>query len=271
METWRGLFEPHGIEVAQVLASKSDFQSRGHYLNMRGCIEGLLGAGLLPIANENDVVSVTELMFTDNDELAGLLAAMLDADRLCLLSTVDGVLDADGSTIERWDDERHRIADLVQAGTSQLGRGGMHNKITVARRAAGLGVETTIADGRRAGILRELAEGRHAGTRFPARPAASPARRWLASMADHTLGSVTVNPGAEAALLDRQRLTSLLPVGVERVAGDFHRGDVIEVRAGDGRLLGCGRAQYDREEAERTIGQRDQRPIIHYDYLYLID
>ena len=90
METYRALFEQHGLVVAQVLASKADFQTRRHYLNMRGCIEALLTAGIVPIVNENDVVAITELMFTDNDELAGLLAGMVNADRLCLLSTVPG-------------------------------------------------------------------------------------------------------------------------------------------------------------------------------------
>ncbi len=90
METYRELFQRHGLPVAQVLTSKSDFQTRRHYLNMRGCIEALLSAGVVPIVNENDVVAVTELMFTDNDELAGLLAGMVKADLLCLLSTVPG-------------------------------------------------------------------------------------------------------------------------------------------------------------------------------------
>ncbi|NIP17088.1 MAG: glutamate 5-kinase, partial [Xanthomonadales bacterium] len=91
MQTYREGFARHGLAVAQVLASKSDFQTRNHYLNMRNCIEGILAAGIVPVVNENDVVSITELMFTDNDELAGLLAGMVNADLLCLLSTVEGV------------------------------------------------------------------------------------------------------------------------------------------------------------------------------------
>ena len=113
METYRALFAERGLAVAQVLTSKSDFQTRGHYLNMRGCIDALLGAGMVPIVNENDVVAITELMFTDNDELAGLLAGMVNAELLCLLSTVPGVLDGDPedpatSCIGTWDDGLHR-------------------------------------------------------------------------------------------------------------------------------------------------------------------
>ena len=273
MQTWQDLFARHGVQVAQVLASKSDFQTRNHYLNMRNCMEGILAAGIVPVVNENDVVSITELMFTDNDELAGLLAGMVGADLLCLLSTVPGVYDAgdSGQTISVWDDARHRMEEVVGAGTSRLGRGGMHSKLTVARRAAALGTEVWIADGHATDILLDIAAGEAAGTRFPRGAAASPAKRWLASADGHAAGAVMVNEGAARALLDRSRLTSLLPVGVTGLEGDFKRGDVIRILDPAGQVLGCGRSQYDRQEAERYLGQREQKPLIHYDYLYLTD
>jgi glutamate 5-kinase len=272
MERWQQAFRRHGMTTAQVLLSKSDFQSREHYLNTRTCLEGALDAELLPVINENDVVAVTELMFTDNDELAGLLAAMVDAQRLVLLSTVPGVLDpVDGQPIGRWDEEHHSIETVVQNGTSRLGRGGMHSKLAVARKTAGLGVTVFIADGREADVLIRVASDQPVGTRFDASPRATPARRWLAGMEGHSTGIVVVNDGARDALLDRHRLTSLLPVGVERVEGDFHRGDVIDVHDRSGRLLACGRAAVDAAAARATLGQRDQKPLIHYDYLYLID
>jgi glutamate 5-kinase len=272
MERWQKAFRRHGLTTAQVLLSKSDFQSRQHYLNTRTCLEGALGAGLVPVVNENDVVAVTELMFTDNDELAGLLAAMVDAERLALLSTVPGVIDPESDEpIERWDDERHTIDTVVRSGTSRLGRGGMHSKLAVARKTAGLGVTVLIADGRAPGVLSRAASDQPLGTCFRASQRATPARRWLAGMEGHALGSVTVNTGARDALLDRHRLTSLLPVGIERVEGDFHRGDVIEVRDGEGKLLGCGRASADAKEAREAMGQRGEKPLIHYDYLYLLN
>jgi len=275
METWRKHFGSRAIAVAQVLASKSDFQTRRHYLNMRGCIEALLECSMIPIVNENDVVAVTELMFTDNDELAGLMAGMVNAELLCLLSTVPGVLDhspnqAVPHCISRWDDSAYRLEDIVQRGTSDLGRGGMHSKINVARKAANLGTEVVIADGTAQDILLTITGGGDAGTRFPAHRGASSAKRWLASAQMESSGSVTVNAGAEAALLDRNRLTSLLPVGVDRVEGPFKRGDVIQIRNSEDRVLGCGRARYDHHEAEKLMGQRGQKPLIHYDYLYLI-
>jgi glutamate 5-kinase len=272
MQTYQEQFADHGIAVAQVLASKSDFQTRNHYLNMRNCIEGILAADILPVVNENDVVSITELMFTDNDELAGLLAGMVNAELMCLLSTVEGVYDTEGSgVIDRWDDARHRIETVVGSGTSRLGRGGMHSKLSVARKAAALGTEVVIADGHARDILLRIAGGQRAGTRFPAGSGASPAKRWLASADAHAVGAVRVNAGAAQALLDRKRLTSLLPIGIEALEGDFQRGDVISIVDPSGCVLGCGRAQYDRAEAEASMGQQGRKPLVHYDYLYLLE
>lgn len=274
METYRELFEDQGLTIAQVLATKSDFQTRRHYLNMRGCIEALLTAGIVPIVNENDVVSVTELMFTDNDELAGLLAGMVKARLLCLLSTVPGVYDgdpddADTQCISRWDDKLYLLEDVVSRGTSALGRGGMHNKLAIARKVARLGTEVVIADGTDPHILRKILGDLKAGTRFPVIGDVSTAKKWLASSDDHATGSVTVNQGAEDALKDENRLTSLLPVGIEAVEGHFDRGDVIQILSSSGKVLGCGRARYDHEEARQLRGQRGQKALIHYDYLYL--
>jgi glutamate 5-kinase len=275
METWRQHFAHCGLTVAQVLATRNDFQARRHYLNMRACIEALLDCGVVPIVNENDVVAVTELMFTDNDELAGLLAGMVDADLLCLLSTVPGVYDrsqgeGDPVCIIEWNPEVHQLEDIVQRGTSVLGRGGMHSKISVARKTADLGTAVVIADGNREHILMDVVSGAAVGTRFPARGEASSAKRWLASAQATPSGSVTVNSGAEEALLDPNRLTSLLPVGIEAVEGLFESGDVIQIKSCDGRVLGCGRSRYDHTEARTLLGQRGQKPIIHYDYLYLV-
>jgi len=274
MESYRQLFAEHALTVAQVLATKSDFQTRRHYLNMRGCIEGLLTAGIMPVVNENDVVSVTELMFTDNDELAGLLAGMVDADLLCLLSTVPGVYDGkrDGAEkryIERWDDDLYQIEEVVSRGTSTLGRGGMNSKLAIARKVARLGTEVVIADGTDTQIMHKILAGR-AGTRFPVIGDASPAKRWLASADDHATGSVTVNEGAENALLDKNRLASVLLVGVEAVDGHFDRGDVIQILNPNGRVLGCGQTRYDHAETARLMGQRGHKPLVHYDYLYLV-
>jgi len=274
MQTYRELFEQKGLPVAQVLATKSDFQTRRHYLNMRGCVEALLTAGIVPVINENDVVSVTELMFTDNDELAGLLAGMVNAELLCLLSTVPGVYDGDPDDeatqcIPSWNDDLYQVEDVVLRGTSALGRGGMHNKLAIARKTAKLGTEVVIADGSDPQIMSKILGEERSGTRFPVIADVSPAKRWLASADDHATGSVTVNKGAEDALLDSNRLASLLPVGIEAIDGHFDRGDVILILGASGRVLGCGQARYGHAEAISLMGQRGQKPLVHYDYLYL--
>lgn len=276
MESWQKLFGQHGVAVAQVLATKSDFQTRRHYLNMRACVEALLDAGLVPIVNENDVVAVTELMFTDNDELAGLIAGMVNADYLCLLSTVAGVLtgqagSAAASHIALWDETQHKASNLVQKGASVLGRGGMHSKIATARTAAALGTEVVIADGRASGILNSILNGEAVGTRFAPGSDVSPAKRWLASAQNHAVGSVVVNAGAEAALLDQSRLTSLLPVGISRVNGPFEAGDVIQIRNEADQVIGCGRTRYGADDTRQWQGQRGHKALIHYDYLYLLE
>jgi len=119
--------------------------------------------------------------------------------------------------------------------------------------------------------MRKILSDHHIGTHFPALADASSAKRWLASAEDHATGSVTVNAGAEEVLLDTNRLASLLPVGIEAVDGHFDRGDVIQILNQSGKVLGCGQARYDHTEAVKLIGRHGQKPLIHYDYLYLVD
>ena len=221
------------------------------------------------------MVAITELMFTDNDELAGLLAGMVNADLLCLLSTVPGVFDGDPDDpatqcIETWDAALYQLEDIVQRGTSALGRGGMHSKLAIALKTAKLGTEVVIADGADPDVLVKVVGAQSAGTRFPAQGEASSAKRWLASADGHATGWVTINAGAETALLDRSRLASLLPVGIESIDGRFSSGDVIQIRNAAGQVLGCGRARYGHEEARQLMGKRGQKPLVHYDYLYLV-
>ena len=268
MQTYHSCFENHGINIAQVLASKSDFQTRSHYLNMRNCLEGILDAGIVPIVNENDVVSITELMFTDNDELAGLLAGMVNAQLLCMLSSVDGVFDGD-QLVREWNNEVHKIEALVSGGTSQFGRGGMHSKLSVARKTSALGTEVVIANGQTDEVLLKVTSNKDVGTRFPKGIGTSPAKRWLASSDGYAVGAVHINEGAEQAVLDKGRLTSLLMVGAVKLDGDFSRGDVIRITGASGSVLGVGRSEYDSGDARPLLGQKDHKPLIHYDYLYL--
>ncbi|MFK7957460.1 MAG: glutamate 5-kinase [Lysobacterales bacterium] len=272
MTFYQQAFEQHDLTAAQVLATRQDFASRRHYLNMRGCLLGALDHRIVPVVNENDVVSVTELMFTDNDELAALLASMLGARQLILLTDVDGVFDGPpddpaSQLIGRWTGQS--FSPDAANNTSEFGRGGIASKIRSARKLASLGTEVWIAQGRRPGVISDIAAGRGYGTCFPAQ-AKQPTqpKRWVAG-APAGSASVTVNSGAAAALLSPNRLASLLPVGIVAITGNFVRGDIITIVDEKSGPIGYGRAQYGADIARKRIGQQQQKPLIHYDYLYV--
>lgn len=167
MSTYARLFSEHGFHCAQVLATKEDFRDEVHYENMRNCFEGLLLDNVIPIVNENDVVATTELLFTDNDELAGLVARQLKADCLAILTGTEGILDADMKTVARVDGTNiTRVEGYVTPEKSSGGRGGMVSKFKTARSLAEEGIEVRIVNGRRAEVLLELAAGKESGTTF---------------------------------------------------------------------------------------------------------
>ena len=158
MELYRQLFANHGLLCGQVLATKSDFRDRRHYLNMRNCFEALLHDQTVPIVNENDVVSVTELMFTDNDELASLVTGMISADALFILSSVDGLYDGppdapNSRLIPEIDANDESVLEHVAPIKSSFGRGGMQTKLRMAQQTARLGANVYLANGRRRGIF----------------------------------------------------------------------------------------------------------------------
>lgn len=264
-------FGAHGQLVAQVLATREDFATRRHYLNMRTCLRALLDRDIVPVINENDVVAVTELMFTDNDELAALVAGMLGADRLLLLSNVDGVHQGEpGSSgiISEWTASSEAT---IQPGTAgRFGRGGIHSKIASAQRAATLGTACWIANGLRPGILQAIAQDSALGTHFAAASRPSEAKRWVGS-APTGKARVVVNRGAADALRDPSKLASLLPVGIVDLSAGFARGDIVRIETDAGELLGFGRAEYDADEAMAVKGKQQQKPLIHYNYLHVLD
>ncbi|MDE6276604.1 MAG: glutamate 5-kinase [Muribaculaceae bacterium] len=269
-------FRDHSIICGQVLATKENLATRRHYLNQKHCMGVMLGAGIIPVVNENDTVSVTELMFTDNDELSGLIASMMDADALIILSNIDGLYTCDPALPEA------RLIERVSSGEnadarisdkrSSLGRGGMSTKYRIARRVAGEGIAVVIANGKRDNILTSLlglTPGPAPATVFePAEREPSSLKRWIAHGESFAKGSVAVNEGAAEALL--RGGASLLPVGVTDVEGQFEAGDIITVAAPSGEIIACGRAAISSAAAARAIGRkRNGSPLIHADYLYV--
>ncbi|GAB4182525.1 MAG: glutamate 5-kinase [Wenzhouxiangellaceae bacterium] len=272
MQAWQRHFKRRGLHCAQVLATKADFRDRRHYLNMQNCLRALLSESVVPIVNENDVVAVSELMFTDNDELAGMLAAMLDADKLVLLSNIRHVLRTVGDEVQpihEWQAADQALVQPQGAGKSQFGRGGIHTKLRVALRSAALGIEVWIGDGRTRGILQQIAAGQADATRFPAAREHTAVKRWVANSAGYEKAVIVVNDGARAVLSQPGRLVSLLPVGVSRFEGDFAKGDIVRIEDEQGRALGLGKAQYGAIALRRRLGKQQQKALIHYDYLYI--
>ncbi len=269
------LFREYRIHVGQVLTMKESFATRREYLNQRACMAVMLDNGVIPIVNENDTVSVTELMFTDNDELSGLIASMMDADVLVILSNIDGIFngppaDPASRVIPRVEPD-HDLSDYIQQEKSGFGRGGMTSKCAVARRVADEGIRVVIANGKRDSILVDLVKSPATTlhTEFVPRPAeTSPVKKWIAHSGSFAKGMVRINARAAEALCS-DRAVSLLMVGVTAVDGDFEEGDIISITDDGGNSIGVGRSNYASAEARTLIGRHDVRPIVHYDYLYM--
>ncbi|MFY0605896.1 MAG: glutamate 5-kinase [Cyclobacteriaceae bacterium] len=166
MKRYYELFAEYDVVCAQVLTTKEDFSEGEHYQNMVNCFEGLLGQGIVPIVNENDVVSLTELMFTDNDELAGLTSAMISAEKLIILSNVDGLYDSAGMVVPVIPFDDHASKEHITQTKSGMGRGGMMSKFVTAKLAASKGVETYIANGKEENIILAIEQGEPKGTCF---------------------------------------------------------------------------------------------------------
>jgi len=269
------LFRDHGITVGQVLTMKENFGTRRHYLNQRNCMRVMLDNKVLPIVNENDTVSVTELMFTDNDELSGLIASMMDMEALIILSNIDGIYNGSPSNPEskviREIQKGQDISDFIQSSKSTFGRGGMGTKTTIARKVADEGIDVYIANGKTDNILLKLLDKKAdvVCTRFvAATDGVSSIKKWIAHSQGFAKGEIHVNENAALALTG-DKAVSLLPVGVTKLVGDFEKDDIVKIVDPSGRSLGIGKAQYDSERASELLGKKNQKPLIHCDYMYL--
>ncbi|MBO4821907.1 MAG: glutamate 5-kinase [Prevotella sp.] len=269
------LFKEYRLPVGQVLTMKENFNSRRAYLNQRACMEVMLENGVIPIVNENDTVSVTELMFTDNDELSGLIASMMGADALVILSNIDGIYDGPpddpASNLIGHVKPGSDLSAYIQSGRSGFGRGGMVTKYNIAKKVAEEGIRVIIANGKRDNILVDLQERPDSTPHTEFEPTAAGVtgiKKWIAHSDSFAKGRLIINERACEALCGRHAV-SLLLVGVTQVEGDFEEGDLVGIYDEDGRKLAVGRTSYDSESARRLTGCHDQKPIVHYDYLYM--
>ena len=274
----------NGIGSAQVLLTHADLADRERYLNARSTLLALLQLGVVPVINENDTVVNDEIKFGDNDTLAALVANLIDADALVILTDQQGLFTADPRK-----DAQAKFVHVGRAGDpaleamaggagSAIGRGGMLTKILAAKRAAGSGASTVIAWGRQPQVLLKLVQGEAIGTLLVAQTAKNQARKqW---MADHLQlrGAVLVDAGA--ALKVSAEGKSLLPIGMTSVQGDFSRGDVIAIKGMDGNEIARGLANYSSSEArlicrkssaqfERLLGYTGEPEMVHRTNLVL--
>lgn len=275
MNRYCDLFGEWGIVCGQVLTTKESLSTRRHYLNQRNCVEAMLAEGVIPIVNENDTISVSELMFTDNDELSGLLCTMMGADALIILSNIDGIYDGDpsesSSQVIRRVGVGQSLDQYIQTARSSRGRGGMGTKSRISQKVAAEGIEVIIANGTRPDILTDLVlgDGEVVCTRFePAAKPTSGVKMWIAHSEGFAKGEVHLNEGASRAILE-SRAASILPVGVVRVEGDFERDDIVRIFDHRGVAIGVGRTSTDSDTVRGMLGVRGAKPIVHYDYMYI--
>ena len=275
MSIYSECFAKHNKLCAQVLATKEDFRDKTHYFNMRTCFENLLHSGVVPVVNENDVVATTELLFTDNDELAGLVASQLNADAVIILTSVEGFLtgdpqDPNSAVIPEIDfNNIHALQKHISPDKTAFGRGGMLTKFNIAKKLTLQGITVFFANGKRKNVLVDLASGKSIGTKFIPRGKSSSIKRRIAYSEGLTKGTVQINKCAVDLLLSQTKIMSLLPVGVTNVEGDFNKGDIVEILGDERQKIGFGIAQYDTKRAKECMGKKNGKAIIHYDYMFI--
>jgi glutamate 5-kinase len=263
MQLYLEAFAVHKILPAQILLTASDFDHRVRYLNVRHTIHTLFEYSCIPIINENDTVSVAEIKFGDNDQLAAMEANLLQAKLLVLLTNVDGLFTADprsdssAQLVPTVDIIDHAITSLAGATRSDLGTGGMKSKLKAARIATAAGCAVIMANGSQEMILDTLFAGQTVGTLFQPHGEHLPAwKRWLGFTAQPK-GTLTVDAGARRAIIELGR--SLLPVGVKAVAGEFGKGDPISICDESGAEIARGLSNYNSEDATRFAGLQTEQ------------
>ncbi len=271
MRAYEEAFGPLGVPVAQVLLTHSDLADRTRANNAREALGALLAAGAVPILNENDSVSVEEIRFGDNDQLAALVAPLVDANLVVLLSDVEGLLDPGGARIPVVRDVKSEALPFVRKGTSGVGTGGMASKVEAARRATLAGADVVLANARTPGIIESVLAGEDVGTLFVAHGRKLSAKRYWIAFTLRPRGTIVLDAGAAEAVRTKGR--SVLAVGVMGVRGDFRAGDAVVVASAGGEEIGRGLARAGALEAARLAGkpvekgQEEAAVLVHRDDL----
>lgn len=278
-------FNSFGKKVAQVLLTRDDFSDRTRYLNSKNTLITLLSYGIIPIINENDTVATDEIKFGDNDQLAALVSGLIDAERLIILSDVNGFYDSDpkknkdAKIIPFIDKITPELEALAGGAGSVVGTGGMYSKILAAKKAISFGVIVNIISGRKKGLISSLLSGNHHGTEFRPKTKRIPSRKaWIAHVV-RPKGSLFIDDGAVNALITLGK--SLLPKGIIRVEGRFDIGDAVDCFDDYGNLIARGIVNYssyeidkikrkDTSDIENIIGYKYSDEVIHRDNLVIL-
>ena len=269
---WQGLLDR---PVAQVLLTHDDLRNRRRYLNARATLSALLRHRAVPVVNENDTVSVDELKLGDNDNLAAIVAALIDAEVLFIATDIDGLFDANPRThplanlVPEVSELTPEVLAMASGSGSEVGTGGMRTKLEAAAKAGAAGIDTILFNGRRADVVRALGQDRLEGTRIRAARSRIAARKYWLRHAPVEPGAIVVDAGAAAALV--QKGASLLPGGIVAADGDFRRGDMVEVvlRDEDGeRRVARGISQYSAIDVRRLARRhsREIEAVLGYNY-----
>ncbi len=285
IQAYESRFQQHKLHTAQVLLTHDDLADRQRYLNARSTLQTLLDLNVIPVVNENDTVTTEEIRFGDNDTLAALVANLIEAELLVFLTDQQGMFSSDPRTdpgaelIQEAQAGEKRLETMASGSGGALGRGGMLTKVRAATRAARSGTLTVIASGRDENILQRIAADDFRGTRlYPAREPLAARKQWLAGQLQ-VRGSLSLDPGAMQVLQDAG--SSLLPVGVTRVEGEFERGDLVVCFGPGGEEVARGLVNYSAAESRRIIGHVSKRiesilgyvdepELIHRDNLVLL-
>jgi glutamate 5-kinase len=270
MAMYAELFARHHLHVAQVLLTHDDLEHHERHLNARNTLVTLLGRGVVPIINENDAISFTEIKFGDNDKLSALVASLLPADLLVILTTVDGVIEnfgkADPKTISVIEHIDATIEKLAGGTTSETAVGGMASKVQAAKIAVRSGIPLIIASGKKKQVLAKILAGEDEGTLFVPQPTKLQGRkRWIAFF-HHPHGALMVDDGAKTAL--REKGKSLLPPGVARCEGEFAAGDVVRICDLNGTEFARGIARFD--SATVRARKLPKEELVHRDDLVIL-
>ncbi|KTD22336.1 glutamate 5-kinase [Legionella londiniensis] len=272
MHVYASMLKKHNMLASQLLLTKQDFQTRQHYLNISRLLREILDhRNIVPIINENDSVAIEELMFTDNDELSGLIAAMINANKLIILSNVEGVYtkhpDEAGSELISIINPMRDWPE-VSAVKSLHGRGGMISKLGTARKMSSLGVTTHIASINHPSVITRILRDEPLGTTILPVKKRSNIKKWIAYSENKT-GSITINSCLLQIIKENKRIISILPVGIEKFTGHFKRGDLVEIMTPNNEKIGIGLAKYDAAKLNEYLGQSSKPEFIHYDHLHI--